>query len=66
MRLIAILGILSLVLVLIGCTAEQTAPEPQAMGGEPVEDPIVDEIQSDLDTASLDDIESDLDSLILE
>ncbi len=66
MRTLALISALAFMLLLVGCTAEQTAPEQQPTVGEASAEPTAEQIQSDLDTASLDEIESDLDALVLE
>ncbi len=68
MRLLAIIGIVSLMLALAGCTAEKAATEQPAAGeaAEAVAESTAEQIESDLDTSSLDEIESDLDSMVLE
>ncbi len=65
MKLLAIISIISLMLLLAGCSSEKAAPE-QPAAGEAVTEPTAEQIESDLDTSSLDGIESDLDSLVLE
>ncbi len=66
MKALALISIVALALLLVGCTAKQTAPEQQTTGGEAAAEPTAEQIQSDLDTASLDEIDSNLDSLVLE
>ncbi len=64
MKTLALISLVALVLLLVGCTAEQTSPE-QPLDGEAATELTAEQIESGLNTSQLDEISSDLDSLIL-